>query len=85
MRSVGNLEFLKVKLLEPTAKHHTGLRMPNPVTLKQDQYFGLNVTVARKLSPQEIARWRTHAPTDDELDEAVENLTGRRYYRERKR
>jgi hypothetical protein len=84
LRSVGNLEFLKVKLLVPTAKHHTGLRMPEPVTLKQDQYYGLNVRAAERLNAAQIARWRSHPPTDEELDEAVENLTGKRYYREPK-
>ena len=85
LRNVRNLEYLKVKLLEPTARHHTGLRMPDPVTFKQDQYFGLSATAAKKLQPEEIARWRARPPSADELDQAVENLTGRRYYRERRR
>lgn len=84
LRSVRNLQLLKVKLLVPTEKHHTGLRMPEPVTLKQDQYFGLNIGLAAKLQTREVARWRDNPPSDDELDEAVENLTGRRYYRERR-
>lgn len=83
LQSVRNLEYLKVKLLVPTATHHTGLRMPEPVTLKQDQHFGLNVKAAAQVTATEIARWRANAPSGEELDEAVENLTGRRYYRER--
>lgn len=81
LRQVRNLEYLKVKLLVPTEKHHTGLRMPDPVTLKQDQYFALNGKMAAKLSRETVAMWREKPPTIDELDEAVENLTGRRYYR----
>lgn len=84
LRAVRNLHLLKVKLLVPTEKHHTGLRMPEPVTRKQDQYFGLNADLAAKLRPGEVAHWRDNPPSDDELDEAVENLTGRRYYRERR-
>ena len=83
LRQVRNLEQLKVKLLVPTEKHHTGLRMPDPVTLKQDQYFGLNSKMAANLSPQTVARWRDKPPTPEELDEAVQNLTGRRFYRKR--
>lgn len=83
LRGVKNLEYLKVKLLRPTEKHHTGLRMESPVKLKQDQYYGVNLAVAEKLAPATIANWRATMPTPDELDAAVENLTGRRYYRER--
>jgi len=81
LRQVRNLEYLKVKLLVRTAKHHTGLRMPEPVRLKQDQYFGLNSKVAAKLSPQTLDMWRENPPTPAELDQTVENLTGRRFYR----
>lgn len=81
LRQVRNLEYLKVKLLVPTAKHHTGLRMPEPVRLKQDQYFGLNGKMAAKLSPQTVTMWRENPPTPAELNQAVENLTGRRFYR----
>ena len=85
LRAVRSLDYLKVKLLVPTAKHHTGLRMPEPVTLKQDQYYGVNATLAVKLTAREVRSWRDGPPTPEELDEAVENLTGRRYYREAKR
>ena len=40
LRQVRNLEYPKVKLLVSTAKHHTRLRMPEPVRLKQDQPSG---------------------------------------------
>lgn len=83
LRQVRNLEYLKVKLLVPTEKHHTKLRMPEPLTGKQDQYFALNTKAAAKLTPETVALWRDRPPTPDELDEAVENLTGRRYYRRR--
>lgn len=83
LRQVKNLEYLKVKLLVPTEKHHTKLRMPEPLTLKKDQFFALNTKVAAKLTPEIVATWRDRPPTPDELDEAVENLTGRRYYRRR--
>jgi len=83
LRQVRNLEQLKVKLLVPTERHHTGLRLPDPVTFKQDQYFGLNSKMAAKLSPQTVAMWRDKPPTPEELDEAVQNLTGRRFYRKR--
>jgi len=85
LRDVKNLEFLKVKLLASTENHHTGLRMPEPVTRKQDQYFGLNTKVAAKLNSREVAKWRARLPTDQELDEAVRNRTGRYYYRETRR
>lgn len=81
LREVRNLELLKVRLLIRTEKHHTKLRMPDPLTLVQDQYFGLNIREAARLTRQTLADWRDHPPTPDELDEAVENLTGRRYYR----
>ena len=83
LRKVKNLEHLKVKLLVPTEKHHTKLRMPEPMTLKQDQYFGLNTKVAAKLTPETVAAWQDRPLTPDELDEAVANLTGRRYSRRR--
>ena len=59
--------------------------MPEPVTLKQDQYFGLNTKLAAALRAEDVASWRDHPLTDDKLDEAVENLTGRRYPREKRR
>ena len=82
LRSVKNLELLKVKLLAPTAKHHTGRRMPPPVQSKQDQYYGLRMKVAQRLSRADVAQWRDQPPTDAELGEAIKNLTGRSYYRE---
>lgn len=84
LRDVRSLEYLKVKLLVPTQRHHTGLRMPQPVTLKQDQYFAVNTTLAEKLTPREVSTWRDFPMAPEELDEAVENLTGRKYYREAK-
>jgi hypothetical protein len=84
LRRVKNLEYLKVKLLVPKERHHTGLRMPQPVTLKQDQYFAVDIVEAEKLTPVVVAEWREDAPSSDELDEAIENLTGKRYYRQRR-
>ena len=84
LRRVKNLEYLKVKLLVPTERHHTGLRMPEPVTLKQDKYFALNTVAAERLTALDLAKWRDDPPTPDELDEAVENLTGKLYYRVRR-
>lgn len=84
LRVVRNLEYLKVKLLVPTATHHTGLRMPEPVKLKQDLYFAVDRKVATKLSCADVARWRENAPTPEELDSAVANLTGRTYSRQRR-
>lgn len=85
LRAVKNLEYLKVKLLVPTEAHHTGLRMSSPVTLKQDQFFGVAARRAERLRASEVARWRDDPPTDEELDRAVENLTGRKYYREKRK
>ena len=84
LRRVRNLELLKVRLLVPTERHHTGLRMPQPVKRKQDQYYAVDRTLSETLTAGDLASWRKNAPTDDELDEAVENLTGKRYYRERR-
>lgn len=83
LRQVRNLEYLKVKLLVPTEEHHTKLRMPAPLTLNKDQFFALDTKLAAKLTPETISKWRDRPPTPDELDEAVENLAGRRYYRRR--
>ena len=84
IRAVRNLEYLKVKLLRPSQQHHTGLRMPGSVQSKKDRYFRLDQARANKLKPSDLESWRAHQPTEEELDEAVENLAGRRYYRERK-
>lgn len=84
IRAVRNLEYLKVKLIRPSEMHHTGLRMPGSLQSKKDQYFQLNQVRAEQLKSSELENWRANPPTDEELDEAVENLTGRRYYRERK-
>lgn len=84
VRSVKPLEYLKVKVLEPSECHHTGLRMPDPLGGKQDQYFRVRRKVAENLTSQELALWRAKGLSDEELDEAVFNLTGRSYYRQRR-
>jgi len=48
LRQVRNLEYLKVKLLVRTAKHHTGLRMPEPVRLNPDPPTVIHGGVSRR-------------------------------------
>lgn len=79
LRSVGNLDLLKARLLRPTEMHHTGLRMPDPLRLKQVQYYGLNTARAEKLTVRQLHDWRDMPPTAAELVDEIENLTGRRY------
>ena len=49
-----------------------------------DEHTTFEMCIRDRLTAGDLASWRKNAPTDDELDEAVENLTGKRYYRERR-
>ncbi|GGD06723.1 hypothetical protein GCM10007231_01860 [Nocardioides daphniae] len=84
VRAVKPLEYLKVKLLVPTEPHHVRLRMPDPLTSEKVQYYGLDRKRAEKLRPQDLRAWKDRRPSSDELDEMVENLTGRVFYRQRR-
>ena len=83
LRSVRPLEFLKVKLLVPTEHHHVRLRIEE---LRGDQvhYYGINRKLASSLTRSEVQDWIRARPTESEIDEMVENLTGHRFYRQRR-
>lgn len=83
LRSVKPLEYLKVKLLVPTERHHVRLRL---VGLQSEQvhYYGINRKLVDSLTTAKVRGWARTQPTDAELDEMVENLTGHLFYRQRR-
>lgn len=83
LRSVKPLEYLKVKLLVPTDPHHVHLRI-DELKGEMAQFYGVNRKLLSSLSPAKVGSWSVARPTDSELDEMVINLTGRRFYRQRR-
>lgn len=83
LRSVKPLEYLKVKLLIPTEHHHVRLRL---VGLRSDQvhYYGINRKLVDSLTAAKVREWALTRPSESEIDEMVENLTGHRFYRQRR-
>ncbi|GAB2644398.1 hypothetical protein GCM10027270_35260 [Nocardioides ginkgobilobae] len=85
LRGVGCLEYLKVKLLTPTERHHVRLRRPAPLTSDMVTYYALRMNVAERLTAAQLKSWRAALPTPEELDEMVLNLTEHLFYRTTRR
>jgi len=85
LRGVRCLEYLKVKLLSPTERHHVRLRRPAPLRSDMVTYYALRTRDVEKLTAARLAMWRDDLPTPVELDEMVVNLTDHLFYRETRR
>lgn len=83
LRTVRPFEVLKVQLLVATEVHHVRLRIEE-LQSEMVQYYGINLKLAETLSVREIGRWSAARPSEDELDQMVEDKTGRLYYRQRR-
>lgn len=85
LRGVRCLEYLKVKLLEPTERHHVRLRRPAPLASDMVTYYAVRAKDAERLTSAQLARWRDSLPSPSELDDMVMNLTDQLFYRKTRR
>ena len=83
LRSVKPLEYLKVKLLVPTEHHHVRLRLAG-LESEQVHYYSINRKLVDLLTTAKVRDWARTRPTEADIDEMVENLTGHRFYRQRR-